>query len=122
MSDTGVGIAPENLGRIFDPFFTTKKVGVGTGLGLSTCYSIVRRNGGTITVESEVGRGTRVTVTLPAAIVSKPDPVDVRSKETDELVRVLPSEKLVKTIETFGKPTTIFYFGDKKEGYWVGLK
>jgi PAS domain S-box-containing protein len=65
VSDTGAGISPENLGRIFDPFFTTKKVGVGTGLGLSTCYSIVRRNGGTLRVESQLGRGSTFQVHLP---------------------------------------------------------
>ncbi|MDH3213259.1 MAG: ATP-binding protein [Myxococcales bacterium] len=65
VSDTGVGIAPENLDRIFDPFFTTKKVGSGTGLGLSTSYSIVRRHGGTLTVESGVGQGTTFHVFLP---------------------------------------------------------
>src|ERR1700755_228438 len=64
-SDTGRGIAPEHLTRIFDPFFTTKPVGEGTGLGLSVTYSIVERHGGEITVESELGKGTAFTVTLP---------------------------------------------------------
>jgi PAS domain S-box-containing protein len=65
ISDTGVGISPENLGRIFDPFFTTKKVGAGTGLGLSTSYSIVQRHGGAIRVESNPGGGTTFRVLLP---------------------------------------------------------
>ena len=63
--DTGGGIAPGNLDRIFDPFFTTKKVGAGTGLGLSTSYSIVQRHGGAIRVESTPGRGTTFRVLLP---------------------------------------------------------
>jgi two-component system NtrC family sensor kinase len=65
VADTGAGIAPGNLDRIFDPFFTTKKVGSGTGLGLSTSYSIVQRHGGAIRVESTPGRGTTFRVLLP---------------------------------------------------------
>jgi len=64
VADDGVGIPPENLGRIFEPFFTTKE-GSGTGLGLSITYGIVQKLGGEITVESEVGKGTRFTVLLP---------------------------------------------------------
>jgi signal transduction histidine kinase len=62
--DDGVGISPENLERIFEPFFTTKE-GAGTGLGLSITYGIVQKLGGEITVESELGKGTRFTVVLP---------------------------------------------------------
>jgi two-component system NtrC family sensor kinase len=64
--DTGCGIPAEHLGQIFDPGFTTKGVGVGTGLGLSICYQIVEAHHGTITVESEVDRGTSFTVRFPA--------------------------------------------------------
>ncbi|MGQ9645937.1 MAG: cache domain-containing protein [Thermodesulfobacteriota bacterium] len=64
-TDTGCGIPPENLDKLFDPFFTTKDVGQGTGLGLSVSYGIVQRHGGTIWVQSQVGRGSTFTVWLP---------------------------------------------------------
>jgi len=67
VSDTGPGIPAENLERIFDPFFTTKPIGVGTGLGLAICRRIVQDMEGEISVESEVGRGTTMQVSLPAA-------------------------------------------------------
>lgn len=63
--DTGCGIAPQNLPRLFDPFFTTKEPGRGTGLGLSVSLGIVQRHGGTVRVDSEVGRGSTFTIWLP---------------------------------------------------------
>ena len=65
VADSGAGIKPEHLSRIFDPFFTTKAVGKGTGLGLSICFSIVKRLGGSLTVQSQVGKGTEFTIQLP---------------------------------------------------------
>ena len=64
-SDTGHGIPQEHLDKIFDPFFTTKEVGHGTGLGLAISYGIVREHHGTISVESEVGKGTTFLIRLP---------------------------------------------------------
>ena len=65
ISDSGIGIPPENIDNIFDPGFTTKGVGVGTGLGLSTCYNIIQKHHGEIKVESKVGKGTVFTIIIP---------------------------------------------------------
>ncbi len=65
--DNGIGIPREHLERVFDPFFTTKPAGAGVGLGLSLCQRMILSNQGTIRVDSEVGRGTAVTITLGAA-------------------------------------------------------
>jgi two-component system C4-dicarboxylate transport sensor histidine kinase DctB len=67
VTDTGPGIAPEDLPRVAEPFFSTKPGGAGLGLGLSICRAIVGEFGGALTLASEPGRGTEVTVTLPAA-------------------------------------------------------
>ncbi|VBQ00224.1 histidine kinase [Burkholderia pseudomallei] len=72
IADTGAGIPEDAIGRIFDPFFTTKPVGQGTGLGLSISHGIVEHHGGRIDVESHVGRGSTLTVTLP--VRRKPEP------------------------------------------------
>lgn len=71
VEDTGVGIPEADRQRIFEPFWTTKPDGKGTGLGLSICLGLVRSHGGEIEVASEAGKGTRVSVTFPAARVEK---------------------------------------------------
>jgi len=65
VSDNGCGIPEEHLPRVFTPFFTTKEMGHGTGLGLAICYGVVKMHSGDITVESQVGKGSTFTVTLP---------------------------------------------------------
>jgi signal transduction histidine kinase len=72
VEDDGAGIRPEHLPRIFEPFFTTRPVGQGAGLGLAVSYGIVRDHGGTITAESEPGRGSLFRIRLPVAGPSRP--------------------------------------------------
>jgi PAS domain S-box-containing protein len=99
VQDSGAGIAPEHLGRVFDPFFTTKPFGLGTGLGLWVCQNIVTALGGSLTVESELGRGTTFHVVLPAA-EGEPGrahhpPVPARAGRTLRRVLVVDDEPLV---------------------------
>ena len=65
VKDSGKGIEQEHLRKIFDPFFTTKEIGVGTGLGLSVTYQIIKEQQGDIKVKSEIGKGTIFTISLP---------------------------------------------------------
>src|SRR5690606_685336 len=65
VKDNGSGIPKEILGKIFQPFFTTKPSGQGTGLGLSMSYDIIRAHGGQLAVDSEPGKFTEFTITLP---------------------------------------------------------
>lgn len=67
VADTGRGMSPEVKARAFDPFFTTKPTGKGTGLGLSQVYGIAQQIGGAVTLDSELGKGTTVTLLLPRA-------------------------------------------------------
>jgi len=83
VTDTGAGIAPEILPRVFDPFFTTKPVGVGTGLGLSICRNIISNLKGDLTIESRVGYGTKVRITLPPS--GDPDAVQAAKRIETEL-------------------------------------
>jgi signal transduction histidine kinase len=69
IADTGVGMPDDIRKKIFDPFFTTKDVGEGTGLGLSISYGIIEKHQGTLTVESELNRGTRFIIAIPLRLI-----------------------------------------------------
>lgn len=100
VTDTGSGIAPENLTLIFEPFFTTKEFGKGTGLGLATVYGIIKQHQGWVEVDSTVGKGTTFRLYLPAvempALTSSkplPQPVDKKGSET---ILVVEDDSMVR--------------------------
>jgi two-component system cell cycle sensor histidine kinase/response regulator CckA len=100
VADTGSGIPPEIVDKVFDPFFTTKPPGLGTGLGLSTVFGIVRQAGGYLRLNSEEGQGTAVTVLFPIALA----PVKSRERGraspisdlTGKTILVVEDEDLVR--------------------------
>ncbi|MDX1953018.1 MAG: PAS domain S-box protein [Verrucomicrobiota bacterium] len=112
VSDTGVGIPPGIREKIFDPFFTTKDIGRGTGLGLSTVLALVKSHGGFISVYSEVGKGSKFKVYLPASAVEETIESTIVEQSqlprgNSELVLVVDDEESVrliakKSLERFG--------------------
>jgi CheY-like chemotaxis protein len=100
--DTGCGIDEETVPHIFEPFFATKEPGVGTGLGLSTVYGIVKQAGGDIAVNSESGRGTEFLVCLPRTSEGKPEIQAVKPGEVtecgNEIVLVVEDEPEVRDL------------------------
>lgn len=80
VSDTGVGIGPDVLGKIFDPYFTTKEIGKGTGMGLAIIHGIMKDSGGAITVESQLGQGSTFHIYFP---VVKEDVLPVKKEQED---------------------------------------
>jgi signal transduction histidine kinase/ActR/RegA family two-component response regulator len=78
ISDTGSGMSPDVKARAFDPFFTTKGPSAGSGLGLSQVYGMARQSGGSVTIDSAPGEGTRVTLFLPRAVAEEAGSTDAR--------------------------------------------
>jgi CheY-like chemotaxis protein len=90
--DTGSGMTPEVMARAFEPFFTTKEVGRGTGLGLSQVYGFIAQSGGDIRLESEVGKGTTVSIYLPAMQEGDGSDTAIATETQTETVLIVEDE------------------------------
>ena len=126
VTDTGSGMTDEVKARVFEPFFTTKEVGKGTGLGLATCFGIAQQSGGCITVESELGYGTKFKLYLPCVPITEASslPSVVRSElprgtETILLVEDAPSVRIYATMALEKQGYTVLTASDGVEGLRV---
>jgi CheY-like chemotaxis protein len=101
IEDTGPGMDEETRVRIFEPFYTTKPAGSGTGLGMAITYGIIQGHHGDISVESEVGRGTSFTISLPLLDVADDEvPVDLFNAGEGNLVLVVDDDAMVRRATT----------------------
>ncbi len=114
VEDTGTGMPPEVIDRMFEPFFTTKELGKGTGLGLSSAMAIIQSHHGFVRVDSELGKGSKFQVCLPAQVsatlagtcAALPPPAEL-PRGNGELVLLIDDEDAVRhitgqTLESFG--------------------
>lgn len=99
LTDTGIGMSPEIQKRIFEPFFTTKEPGKGTGLGLAMVYGSIKAHGGSITLESELGRGTTFRILLPVAHEAEiKDALDEEVVSGSGRVLIVDDEEILRAI------------------------
>ncbi|MFY0582362.1 response regulator [Cystobacter fuscus] len=103
VTDTGSGMPPDVIARAFEPFFTTKPLGQGTGLGLSMIYGFAEQSEGHVRIDSEVGRGTSVTLFLPRFVGEAPEEgavagAPVAARAEGETVLVVEDEPLLREL------------------------
>lgn len=103
--DTGTGMSRDILEKAFEPFFTTKEVGEGTGLGLSMVYGFTKQSGGHVDIESEVGRGTKITLYLPCTKQAPPEPQEQpetsdKSGNFSQTILVIEDDPAVRELVT----------------------
>ena len=121
IKDIGAGIAAEVKSRMFEPFFTTKEQGQGTGMGLAVVYGIVKSCGGAVEVDSEVGKGSKLTVLLPQADDSSPmeeEKEEASSSPRKEHILFVDDEPAVvemikKMLERMGRRVTALTDGSE---------